>query len=41
MIGTSNPFARSEEYRVERPSFGSVVKPIWLFVIRCRVPPVE
>ena len=40
-IGTSNPLARSDEYRVERPSRGSVVNPIWLFVIRCRVPPVE
>ena len=30
MIGTSKPFARSLEYRVERPSAGSVVKPTWL-----------
>ncbi len=41
MIGTSKPFARSLEYRVERPSFGSVVKPTWLLPIRCSVPPVE
>jgi hypothetical protein len=44
-IGTSNPFARSLEYRVERPSLGSVVNPTWLFAIRCKRParrvPVE
>ena len=40
MIGLSKPFARSLEYRVERPSAGSVVKPIWLFAITCSVPPV-
>ena len=39
MIGTSKPFARSEAQRVERASSGSVVKPTWLFVIRCTVPP--
>ena len=40
MIGVSKPFARSLEYRVERPSSGSVVNPTWLFAIRCSVPPV-
>ena len=40
-IGTSNPFARSLEYLVDLPSAGSVVKPTWLFAIRCSVPPVE
>ena len=39
MIGTSKPFARSEAQRVERASSGSVVKPIWLLVIRWTVPP--
>ena len=39
MIGMSNPFARSDAHRVERASSGSVVKPIWLFMIRWRVPP--
>ena len=28
------------QYRVERPSSGSVVNPTWLFAIRCSVPPV-
>ena len=39
-IGMSKPLARSLEYRVERPSAGSVVKPTWLLAIRCSVPPV-
>ena len=39
MIGTSKPLARSEAQRVERESSGSVVKPTWLFWIRCSVPP--
>ena len=39
MIGTSKPFARSEAQRVERASSGSVVKPTWLFWIRCSEPP--
>ena len=39
MIGTSKPLARSEAQRVERASSGSVVKPIWLLVMRCTVPP--
>ena len=39
MIGTSKPLARSEAHRVERASSGSVVKPTWLFWIRCSVPP--
>jgi len=40
MIGASNPFARSLEYRVDRPSSGSVVNPTWLLEIRWSVPPV-
>jgi hypothetical protein len=39
MIGQSKPFARSEAQRVDRASSGSVVKPTWLFWIRCSVPP--
>src|ERR1035437_4141345 len=39
MIGTSKPFARSEAQRVERASSGSVVKPTWLFMMMCTVPP--
>ena len=39
-IGMSKPLARSLEYRVERPSSGSVVKPTWLLAIRWSVPPV-
>ena len=41
MIGMSKPLARSEAQRVERASSGSVVKPIWLLVIRCSVPPTR
>src|SRR6478672_686450 len=37
MIGASKPFARSLEYRVDRPSSGSVVNPTWLFEIRWSV----
>ena len=39
MIGTSKPLARSEAQRVERASSGSVVKPIWLFMMMWTVPP--
>ena len=41
MIGMSKPLARSDAQRVERASSGSVVKPIWLLVIRCSVPPTR
>ena len=40
-IGMSKPFARSDAYRVERASHGSVVKPIWLLAMMCSTPPVE
>src|SRR5205807_2154154 len=38
-IGTSKPLARSDAQRVERASSGSVVKPTWLLVMMCTVPP--
>ena len=39
-IGVSKPLARSVEYRVERPSSGSVVNPTWLLAMTWSVPPV-
>ena len=39
-IGQDPPAGRVE-YGVDRASFGSVVKPIWLLMIRWTVPPVE
>ena len=39
-IGTSIILATSVQYRVERPSLGAVVKPIWLFTTMWIVPPV-
>ncbi len=39
-IGASIIFAMSVQYSVERPSFGSVVKPIWLLTTMWTVPPV-
>ncbi|MDT4844558.1 hypothetical protein FQZ97_785240 [compost metagenome] len=39
--GASTPLTMSVQYSVERRSRGSeVVKPIWLLMIRCTVPPV-
>ena len=38
--GTRIIRAMSVQYRVERESWGTVVKPIWLLTTRWRVPPV-
>ena len=40
MTGTSKPRARSLTWYVERESYGSVVKPIWLLAMMWTVPPV-
>ena len=40
--GASTIFTTSVQYSVERVSRGSlVVKPIWLLITRCTVPPVK
>jgi hypothetical protein len=40
-IGASIIFAGSLQYNVERESRGSeIVKPTWLLMITCRLPPV-
>eukprot|EP00966_Prymnesium_polylepis_P061930 1436822-Prymnesium_polylepis.2 len=38
-MGASITFATSEQYRELRLCSGVVVKPIWLLMIKCTVPP--
>ena len=39
-MGTLKPLAMSDEWRVERPSTGSVVNPTWLLAMMWSVPPM-
>jgi hypothetical protein len=40
-IGAWTLFAMSVQKSVERRSIGPAVKPIWLLMTRCTVPPFE